>query len=169
MEVKGRIPILCQCHWPRSKSIPAYSLPLHVFTTGYRRLASIISPETQSASKGQLRWKGSPPCFWHIGTPAERKAWRQSLWAKRSNCVVPNTKLNHVGSDTTLCVLEYTQVNFTESVSHILKSGWKDWETGHFFHDSSWFWWESSETQRKREEYERGQRENKSNTKNRSK
>lgn len=62
------------------------SSPLCVFTTGYRRLASIISLETQSASKGQLRRRGSTPCFWHISTLSVRKARRQSLWQSVLRC-----------------------------------------------------------------------------------
>lgn len=84
MEVKGKIIILCQCCWPRSKSIPAYFHPLYVLTTGYRRLASIISPETQSPSKGQLQQKSTPPCFCHFDSSPVCKGWRQSLKAKHS-------------------------------------------------------------------------------------
>lgn len=84
MEVKGKIIILCQCCWPRSKSIPAYFHPMYVLTTGYRRLASIISPETQSPSKGQLQQKSTPPCFCHFDSSPVCKGWRHSLKAKHS-------------------------------------------------------------------------------------
>lgn len=67
--------------------MPAYFHPLYVLTTGYRRLASIISLETQSASKGQLQQKSAPPCFCHIQSSPECYGWRESLEAERSELV----------------------------------------------------------------------------------
>lgn len=66
----------------------AHSL-LYVFTTGYRRLAFIISSETQSASNGQLPRRGGPSLTWRylpacaqrlgaqpVGTAFTMKPWR---------------------------------------------------------------------------------------------
>lgn len=133
-EVKGRIPILCQCHWPRSKSIPAWarSLPLGVFTTGYRHLASIISSETQSASRGQLRRNRQSSLF---------LTHRNSPWTHRPEAepggdtfqAAPHVKSNHVGTGTPLRVLGNMLVDFTEraACSEMKMRGWK--KSGDFF------------------------------------
>lgn len=153
-EVKGRIPILCQCHWPRSKSIPAWarSLPLGVFTTGYRHLASIISSETQSASKGQLRRNRQSSLF---------LTHRNSPWTHRPEAepggdtfqAAPHVISNHVGTGTPLRVLGNMQVHFTEraACSEMKMRGWKK-SGDFFFFPPIAFHRDASQTERKTEE-----------------
>lgn len=159
MEVKGIIPVLMpvpltpiQIH---SSTLPPPSLCLHNWLQAFGIHHISWNPicKRRTAATGRQSslfltcWYS--PCTQSLEAEPVGKAFR----------VVPDTNLNHVGSDTLLCAFEYLQLHFTEEDA-CSASGWKAGDFSFFFF-LRYFLLMRSITDGKTEEYNKGQRENK--------